>query len=64
MEQIMKTFVLIVVIGGQNISGYLSIKNFKSYKDCTKVINYVKDKKVIKLLGVKLKPEYMRCKKV
>ena len=40
----MKTFVLIVVIGGQNISGYLSIKNFDSVKECTRVINYVKDK--------------------
>jgi len=60
----MKTFVLIVVIGGQNISGYLSIKNFDSVKECTRVINYIKDKKEIKLLGVNLKPEYMRCKKV
>ena len=44
----MKTFVLIVVIGGQNISGYLSIKNFDSVKECTRVINYVKEKKEIK----------------
>lgn len=60
----MKTFVLIVVIGGQNVSGYLSIQKFDSIKECTRVINYVKDKKEINLLGVKLKPDYMRCKKV
>ena len=60
----MKTFVLIVVIGGTNINGYLAIKNFDSVKECTRVINYIKDKKEIKLLGVNLKPEYMRCKKV
>jgi len=60
----MKTFVLIVVIGGTNINGYLYIQNFDSIKECTRVINYVKEKKEIRLLGVKLKPEYMRCKKV
>ena len=60
----MKTFVLLVVIGGTNINGYLSIQNFDSIKECTRVINYVKEKKEIRLLGVKLKPEYMRCKKV
>ena len=60
----MKTFVLIVVIGGTNINGYLAIKNFDNVKECTRVINYIKDKKEIKLLGVNLKPEYMRCKKV
>ena len=64
MEQVMKTYVLIVLIGGTNINGYLTIKNFKSYKECTRVINYVKDKKEIRLLGHKLNPEYMRCKKI
>ena len=60
----MKTFVLIVVIGGQNISGYFAIKNFDNEKECTRVINYIKEKKEINLLGVKLKPKYMRCEKV
>jgi hypothetical protein len=64
MEQVMKTFVLIVVIGGTNINGYLTIKNYKSYKACTEVINYVKNKKEIRLLSAKLNPEYMRCKKI
>jgi len=52
----MKTFVLIVVIGGTNINGYLTIKNYKSYKACTEVINYVKDKKRNQITQCEIEP--------